>query len=857
MQLPLLALWASAQSSIFSFSSTWEVLGPFQIGTREAEWGADPLEKLGGFRNLTFSPEAVFPSALPINGVAKWNTTSAVVDVGTARVGVAFENVDWNTLRSVYGWSGIQYQAWARGSLEICGTVETAVVVYINNVGEFWIDNVQYFGGDFYGYRRAPVVVKLKPGRHKVDVRVTHDIRNFGGGMPPVLSFTIEAHGSKEGLVAVPENAVVPDVVEGKLVGEWVSVPLRNEAAEWVKVVGVEGKDSFTKIVDYQLVRLAPGQSRPVKFRVKDIPVNSTRLEFVVRYNHEGERTQINLSVAKDLNSINHWYQPQKYTFLHPSGIVSYAVLRPPSPNASCQAVPENRLPILLSLHGAGVEADNPQSKESYSDLPHLCSWLVLPSGVTSWSGDDWHRWGFADVEAGIAAIPQWMQKVNWARQGIDLEKWVVSGHSNGGQGTWYILTHRSDKIIAAAPLSGYLSIPAYVPYHMWHEADPRKSAMILASLNTYKHELLTPNMLGTPILQQHGQDDDNVPVYHSRRMHQLIGEADWLTQYLEIPGQRHWWEGVMTDGELPRFLKRYLEEIPEIPDLTNRFSLVITNPADTGSRGGIVVDQLEEPDRIGRIDVERFGNTWKLVTSNVRRWHFEGPRAPRVDIPRRVIIDDQLLEVPGSSSNTFVFLESGVWTTTPDAHWKSIERSGRQWGALDAFLASEGEFSIVIPSRSEGYKMAVALDISRNLYQYFAADTDINNELHETEGNVVLVGSPPSGIRCGVEEFPISISETYVEISDVLRKTKRHKVEAGMGAIFICPLLRERLMLVLWGADEVGLRAASRLLPLRTGVGQPNFVLVGRESSWSGVCGAKALGMFDSKWRVSRASYI
>jgi hypothetical protein len=46
-------------------------------------------------------------------------------------------------------------------------------------------------------------------------------------------------------------------------------------------------------------------------------------------------------------------------------------------------------------------------------------------------------------VEAGIAAIPQWMQKVEWARQGIDLEKWVVSGHSNGGQGTWYTLTHR------------------------------------------------------------------------------------------------------------------------------------------------------------------------------------------------------------------------------------------------------------------------------------------------------------------------------------------------------------------------------------------------------------------------------
>lgn len=41
--------------------------------------------------------------------------------------------------------------------------------------------------------------------------------------------------------------------------------------------------------------------------------------------------------------------------------------------------------------------------------------------------------WGFADVEAGIKAIPDWMEASGWKGQGIDLEKWVISGHSNGG----------------------------------------------------------------------------------------------------------------------------------------------------------------------------------------------------------------------------------------------------------------------------------------------------------------------------------------------------------------------------------------------------------------------------------------
>lgn len=161
-----------------------------------------------------------------------------------------------------------------------------------------------------------------------------------------------------------------------------------------------------------------------------------------------------------------------------------------------------------------------------------------------------------------------------------------------------WLFFHRNDKIIAAAPLSGYLSIPAYIPYHMWHEADPRKSAVVLASLSSYRHELLVPNMLGTPILQQHGQDDDNVPVYHSRRMHQLIGEADWASQYAEIPGKGHWWEGVMTEEAVSEFLVHHLAKSPVIPELPTRFSLVVASPADTGPRGGIVVDQLEEPDR-------------------------------------------------------------------------------------------------------------------------------------------------------------------------------------------------------------------------------------------------------------------
>ena len=45
-------------------------------------------------------------------------------------------------------------------------------------------------------------------------------------------------------------------------------------------------------------------------------------------------------------------------------------------------------------------------------------------------------------------------------------------------EGVWYATTHHPDRIIAAAAISGYMSIQSYVPFQMWHECDPRRKAV-------------------------------------------------------------------------------------------------------------------------------------------------------------------------------------------------------------------------------------------------------------------------------------------------------------------------------------------------------------------------------------------
>ena len=75
----------------------------------------------------------------------------------------------------------------------------------------------------------------------------------------------------------------------------------------------------------------------------------------------------------------------------------------------------------------------------------------------------------------------------------------------------------------------------------MWHEMDSKKTGLILAAMNSYRHELLVENIVGTPIRQGHGQLDENVPIFHSRRIHLLSGEAGWETEYTEYAGRGHW----------------------------------------------------------------------------------------------------------------------------------------------------------------------------------------------------------------------------------------------------------------------------------------------------------------------------
>ncbi len=234
-------------------------------------------------------------------------------------------------------------------------------------------------------------------------------------------------------------------------------------------------------------------------------------------------------------------------------------------------------------------------------------------------------------------------------------------------------------------------------------------------SMRSFRHELLISNFKGIPIMQQHASADNNVPAFHSRRMNQLISQmnGESLHQYVELKGESHWFDGVMTTAPLLEFYGLLGREA-EWAKLPRNFTIVIANPAEMGARGGLLVDQLISPEKLGKIEVERCltSVTWVLRTINILRFHFIATQKPDI-VPHKLIIDQSSLELPLGREKFDCWLvrsEQDRWHVSkcviqllnPGAYFlrylaivsgSQSNVTARSWDRLTRFFAVSGDF--------------------------------------------------------------------------------------------------------------------------------------------------------------------
>jgi len=192
---------------------------------------------------MWYDPEADFRSSLAPNGTVKWEIQEAKrVNISDIRqevsLDISFFKVDWKSLQSAYGWSALQYQAWVRGSVFIEGDLTQRMLLHADHVMEYAIDGKRVFGGDMYGFHRAPLIISLDPGSHIIDLRLIRDVRAMGGIGAPNIQVTLELHNVTEEISVVKSTVLISDVVDGQLVGQYGSITICNQGTNWIELLG-------------------------------------------------------------------------------------------------------------------------------------------------------------------------------------------------------------------------------------------------------------------------------------------------------------------------------------------------------------------------------------------------------------------------------------------------------------------------------------------------------------------------------------------------------------------------------------------------------------------------------------------
>ena len=163
-------------------------------------------------------------------------------------------------LQSTYGWAGLQFQAWVRGTFNIISDDAVRVAISVTNVMEFWLDGTRHhFGGDVYEYRRAPALIaQLKPGTHRIDAKAINEIRMFGGRRPPKIDIEIKVEILKDAdpVILDFENAIVPERIGKHLAGEWLSIPVHNRGNEDIVIVSSLATTTVNSCLVLEVVRL-------------------------------------------------------------------------------------------------------------------------------------------------------------------------------------------------------------------------------------------------------------------------------------------------------------------------------------------------------------------------------------------------------------------------------------------------------------------------------------------------------------------------------------------------------------------------------------------------------------------------
>lgn len=807
---------ASAESPTFKEAL---VIGPMGSGVR-AITSPDALAK--EIVSGTWSPpKAGDTITLPDGKTRTWES----VTIG--------ENgsIDARSLRGGYAYIAVE------------SDVEQVMLLRASGHGlAFW--NGECRAGDPYAHGFVKVPVVLRAGRNDLLVR-GGGRSGFDFGFLPVTSpITIDA-----------ADATLPDALEGAGGELLAAIVVINATADWARGVSLIAGEAGGKQTSTAVAPLPPMSVSKVPFAFDIGPKQGVaeatvlvKVEGVPNAPAAGTEAHVAVRVRKPSDT-------RRITFRSAiDGSVQYYALRPAEPAAE-------GLGLILSLHGASVQAQRQSEGYKAKDWASV----VCPNNRRPY-GFDWEDWGRLDAMEVLALATALLKP--------DLARIHVTGHSMGGHGSWQLGAHFPGTFAAIAPSAGWISFSTYSGAESYGGGTAVEGLLKRAS-SASDTLALSRNYAGHGVYILHGDRDESVPVGQARQMRARLAEFHSDFTYYERPGAAHWWGDECMDWPP---LMDFLKARTRLPTAeTKHVEFATAHPGISSTCDWVTIEAQTRPMMTSSVNItfDAANRKFSGPTQNVSRLTLDlgtlsasrpvkqgdqmiEQRALEPGKPLTIELDQQkLADVPWPSAEPRITLyrEGEAWRIGgwAPATLKGPHRSGP---FKDAF---RNNMLLVVGTGGTDEERAITLARARFDSEAFwyrgnasipiMLDKDFDPAA-DVNRNVILYGNADtnSAWNALLPDSPIRVVAGKVQVGDRLLE----------GIDLACLFLRPRpgsdraSVGAIAGTGPVGMRLTQRVPYFQSGVGVPDWIILGSEATERGIGGVRATGFFAVDWSLS-----
>jgi pimeloyl-ACP methyl ester carboxylesterase len=516
-------------------------------------------------------------------------------------------------------------------------------------------------------------------------------------------------------------------------------------------------------------------------------------------------------------------------------GSIQYYSVAPSTKTGDGQA-------LVLSVHGAGVEARNQARAYRQKDWAHI----VAPTNRRPF-GFNWEEWGSIDA----MEVFEDAKKVFKTKEDLS----YLTGHSMGGHGTWYLGVTYPDRFAAIAPCASYPDIMGYRRGTNNSFEGNAHFNMITRGANPGRTLSLKRNLLQSGIYILHGDADRVVGVEQARFMRETLGGFHSNFVYYEYPGGSHWYGDHSVDWH-PIFDYFKWQSIPA-KDSIKHIEFHTASPAVSATNYWIRINQQEKHFEFSSVVFELLNDSIKGSVENVNSITF---LLSELDLKSDPVISIDSYNINAERGKDITLQKNGnEWVSAIiNTSEKYAERSG---GFKQAF---NNNMVFVYATRgnreeNEWYRNKARFDAEAFLYKAngsveIVSDRDFSPENYP-DRNIIIYGNSSNNRawKSVLGNVPVVIKNGAIEFGS--RRTYKGD---DLGAFFVFPRTDSETASVgvVGGTGLKGMKAAFANDYFSGITGFPDLMIFNSDMLREGVDGIIVSGFFGNDWSIEKGDF-